>query len=238
MSPTVAAFRGQSRHRIKVTRHRSAFGAYSACCKAPCDKLAVASTSSLGTYYHQASLGIGELTVRPINRDDTRAICVLLTRAFSGKPGAIVFSEAITFVEDIFTKYPDGVVLAARLVPKDPSMLPAGATSRLIGATTLSFAGSTRTRVSIPNAAKDFVYLSNMAVDPQFRRCGVAKALLVASEEVIRAIAAPRQVYLHVYNNDRAASQLYSSVGYKEVHTSFFPLPLTPRPVLMEKDVL
>ena len=55
-------------------------------------------------------------------------------------------------------------------LPADPSRLPAGKESRLVGTVGLSFHRDTREEFSSLQPPDGAAYLSNMAVDPAFRR--------------------------------------------------------------------
>eukprot|EP00775_Hariotina_reticulata_P007438 gene7438-7647_t len=55
-----------------------------------------------------------------------------------------------------------------------------------------------------------------MAVDAKFRRQGVARAMLQACDEVVRA-RDQSSIWLHVRQADAAAQQLYGGFGYLEV---------------------
>lgn len=64
------------------------------------------------------------------------------------------------------------------------------------------------------HALTDGMYVSHMAVAPQARRCGIARALLAA----VRDIASQRgeqRLYLHVEPSNAAAVALYETEGYQ-----------------------
>ncbi len=61
---------------------------------------------------------------------------------------------------------------------------------------------------------KSFAYLSNLAVDPQYRRQGVARGLLNSCEKVTREWGF-KDLYLHVLENNYQARQLYFKLGYR-----------------------
>jgi hypothetical protein len=65
---------------------------------------------------------------------------------------------------------PNGVLLIARLFPVDPSVLPPGQQSRLVGTTALTFGAALREDFPTLQPPDDAAYLSNMAVDPKLRR--------------------------------------------------------------------
>ena len=61
---------------------------------------------------------------------------------------------------------------------------------------------------------KSFAYLSNLAVDPQYRRQGAARALLTSCEKVVSEWGF-NDLYLHVLENNHQARQLYFKLGYR-----------------------
>jgi hypothetical protein len=54
--------------------------------------------------------------------------------------------------------------------PADPSLLPPGKDSRLVGTVSLSFPADSREAFDSLAPPQDLPYLANMAVDPKFRR--------------------------------------------------------------------
>ncbi len=85
----------------------------------------------------------------------------------------------------------------------------------------------------------DPLYISNMAVAPQWRRQGIARVLLQAVEHVALEWHCP-QLYLHVMADNLAASQLYTNLGYHpprlEKTWAFFPTG-SHRKVLLHKSL-
>lgn len=61
---------------------------------------------------------------------------------------------------------------------------------------------------------KSFAYLSNLAVHPQYRRQGAARALLTSCEKVATDWGF-KDLYLHVLENNHQARQLYFKLGYR-----------------------
>lgn len=62
--------------------------------------------------------------------------------------------------------------------------------------------------------AKSFVYLSNLAVHPNYRRRGVASNLLAQCEKTASGWGF-QDIYLHVLENNHTARQLYFKFGYR-----------------------
>jgi ribosomal protein S18 acetylase RimI-like enzyme len=58
--------------------------------------------------------------------------------------------------------------------------------------------------------------MCNMAVDPAYRRRGIAQQLLCALEELARLAGEPN-IYLHLRFQDDAAGRLYRGAGYQAV---------------------
>jgi ribosomal protein S18 acetylase RimI-like enzyme len=62
--------------------------------------------------------------------------------------------------------------------------------------------------------SKSFVYLSNLAVHPNYRRQGVGSGLLVGCEKLALSWGF-EDIYLHVLENNHTARQLYFKLGYR-----------------------
>ncbi len=60
----------------------------------------------------------------------------------------------------------------------------------------------------------EYPYLSNLAVDPPYRRQGAAQQLILAAEQMAGRWGF-EQIYLHVLENNYPALQLYYSLGYQ-----------------------
>ena len=129
---------------------------------------------------------------------------------------------------------PRGVFLVGRLHPLNPDsttttttittttstsspdwLLP-GQSSRLVATASISFDPISRETFQALQPPDDEAYCCNIAVDPKFRRRGIARSMLGACE----ALAASRgfhRFYLHVRLGDEAARALYETSGYTEV---------------------
>lgn len=135
---------------------------------------------------------------------------------------------------------PKGVFLVGRLHPDNPataeSWLPPGQTSRLVATASISFHPDSRDTFQTLQPPDADAYLCNIAVDPKFRRRGLARRMLAACE----AMAADRgfgRFYLHVRLGDDAARALYETSGYREVDTDTWLLKLrgiTPKALLVK----
>lgn len=67
-----------------------------------------------------------------------------------------------------------------------------------------------------PTNATERAYVANMAVRPDYRRRGVASALLARCEQVAARWGFP-DTWLHVDEGNEAAENLYTRLGYEEV---------------------
>ncbi|MDJ0796858.1 MAG: GNAT family N-acetyltransferase [Calothrix sp. MO_167.B12] len=63
-------------------------------------------------------------------------------------------------------------------------------------------------------AGRSFPYLSNLAVNPQYRRQGAASCLLQSCEQFAQNWGF-QDLYLHVLENNHQAQQLYFKLGYR-----------------------
>jgi len=82
-----------------------------------------------------------------------------------------------------------------------------------------------------------YPYVANLAVHPQWRRQGLATQLLEASEQQAKHWGF-QQIYLHVLEDNHAARELYTRVGYQfykaDPELSFCPW-LSPQRLLLRK---
>jgi ribosomal protein S18 acetylase RimI-like enzyme len=86
----------------------------------------------------------------------------------------------------------------------------AGDTNNLVGSVELGI----RYSDSWSQVGGGFPYLSNLAVNPKYRRHGVASGLLTSCEKVSREWGF-QDLYLHVLENNYQARQLYFKLGYR-----------------------
>jgi GNAT superfamily N-acetyltransferase len=86
-----------------------------------------------------------------------------------------------------------------------------GVGDRLVG--TVEISVRSRIPFAIGNSFQ-YAYLSNLAVDRNCRRQGVAQKLLLNSERIARSWGF-EALYLHVLENNRSARRLYFKLGYR-----------------------
>ena len=77
---------------------------------------------------------------------------------------------------------------------------------------------------------KKYAYISNLAVNKNYRRQGIASKLLLQCE-LIAQQKSFAQIYLHVLTNNKIGQQLYLKNGYdiKQVETNLYSLFVTSK---------
>jgi ribosomal protein S18 acetylase RimI-like enzyme len=62
-------------------------------------------------------------------------------------------------------------------------------------------------------------YLSDLAVDPEYRRRGIAKSLVQRGESFLQEIAVPpgEELFIRVEESNQAAISMYKGLGYETV---------------------
>lgn len=79
-----------------------------------------------------------------------------------------------------------------------------------------------------------FVYVSNLAVSPHFRRLGIARNLLIEVEQFARRWNRA-DISLHAMENNDGALNLYRALGYRQERAEQEFLFVGPRKLLMSK---
>jgi ribosomal protein S18 acetylase RimI-like enzyme len=130
-------------------------------------------------------------------------------------------------------------MLVGRLHPRNgvsSKWLPSGQHSRLVATAALSFHPNSRETFLSLKPPEDEAYLCNIAVDPAFRRKGLARHMLGVAEDLARANGF-QALYLHVRLGDDAARLLYDSFGYQEVASDSWLIKMrgrTPNALLVK----
>ncbi|KAF6254115.1 hypothetical protein COO60DRAFT_351797 [Scenedesmus sp. NREL 46B-D3] len=156
----------------------------------------------------------GKVTIEFLQPNDVQGAGLLLTRAFAGTPEAVRLDEAVSFMRAHVHDELE-VTLVAKLLPSDPSLLPPGKPSRLVGVVSLSFSDAAG-RIPQLGAASAAALPVQHGGGPQVqaaRHCqSHARACGAAAQD-----RGQDTIWLHVRQTDAAAQQLYSSYGYSEV---------------------
>ncbi|KAL0020511.1 hypothetical protein WJX79_005558 [Trebouxia sp. C0005] len=163
----------------------------------------------------EVEIDAGSLSIYPLQEQDERGTAILLTRAFSHTKDGRGFREIRQYVHEMLKSPPDGVMLVARLTPTDLSEIQLGKTSLVVGLAALSFNSATREQMPTLQPPDKAAYLSNIAVEPRYRRKGIASALLKVCEQVTQD-ALLNRLYLHARVADVGAQTFYRNAGYLE----------------------
>ncbi len=149
------------------------------------------------------------MTIYPATLADLDALCDVLALAFHPPQGF----QSLFFY---FYKLSIGADLQQRLGSRERHYccLAAWVDGELVGTLEISLRRLPAIRVWRPE-----VYISNVAVLPQWRRRGVARRLLQGAEGIVKAWGYST-LYLHVEETNAAARSLYTSLNYEIVHVT------------------
>ena len=163
--------------------------------------------------------------VCPLTKERISQASVVITRAFAMSPQYIPIDECRRYCDRLLEHDPsEGIMLVGTMSPgpqcpeSERSYLPEGQQSRAVATVSLSFCNKTRENFLSLKPPDDEPYLCNMAVDPAFRRRGLATHMLKCAEEYCKS-RGYRRMCLHVRLGDDAARDLYLSCGYEEIQS-------------------
>jgi GNAT superfamily N-acetyltransferase len=178
--------------------------------------------------------------VEPLTAETIGQASVVITRAFAASPQYIPINECKTYCNDMLAKDDaEGIIFVGSILPgpecvggeagfvdvpdADPARPP-----RVVATASLSFCDTSRESFKSLKPPDDAPYLCNIAVDPAFRRKGIARRMLIHVEDYCREHGWS-QVYLHVRLGDDAARSLYDTSGYVEVASDSWLVKLQNR---------
>ncbi|WP_066381392.1 MULTISPECIES: GNAT family N-acetyltransferase [unclassified Anabaena] len=153
-----------------------------------------------------------QLQVRTATAADLTAIAEIITESFHSHHGLWGWAFPLLrlgIYEDIKYRLSSSAPHHLCLVAINTT---ANGTPQLVGTVEIGV----RFHDSWKQIGKNFIYLSNLAVHPQYRRHGIASRLLVSCEQVSQNWGF-HDLYLHVLENNYQARQLYFKLGY-QVH--------------------
>ncbi|NMG09170.1 GNAT family N-acetyltransferase [Brasilonema sp. UFV-L1] len=152
-----------------------------------------------------------QFQIRPATSGDLSSVAQIIAESFhhqNGLFGWLFPLLRLGIYEDLRHRLTSPVPHHICLVAVDMS---ADTTSNIVGTVELGM----RFSDSWMQIGKSFPYLSNLAVNPQYRRQGAASGLLKACEKVSLSWGF-QDLYLHVLENNNQARQLYFKLGYQE----------------------
>jgi ribosomal protein S18 acetylase RimI-like enzyme len=189
--------------------------------------------------------------VRTVRQPDLLNLAELLARSFHSQAGVLGWLYPVLRVgiyEDLRTRLQTpkryyaclvavlpGETRLAETRPAKTHQITAEAGDRIIGTVEISLR-----RPSLnPFCSDRYLYLSNLAVQEEYRRQGVAQQLLQTSERVASDWGF-HDLYLHVLENNHQARRLYWKAGYRLKTIDANPLGWVlgrPRQLLLHKPL-
>lgn len=173
------------------------------------------------------------LQVDPLTAGTINQASVVITRAFAASPQYIPFDECKTYCNDMLAKdAAEGIIFVGAVMPGPDcgadTDTDADKPPRVVATASLSFCDTSRESFKSLKPPEDAPYLCNIAVDPSFRRKGIARRMLTHVEDYCRQHGWS-SVYLHVRLGDDAARSLYDTSGYKEMDSDSWLIKLQNR---------
>ncbi|QCS50151.1 MULTISPECIES: GNAT family N-acetyltransferase [Cyanophyceae] len=154
------------------------------------------------------ALSQSTLSIRPATLEDARALATVLTHSFhhyQGTWGWLTPLLRLGVYEDLHHRLKQTKEHHACFV----AAMQTATAQEIVGTVEISV----RYLNALAIAPAKAPYISNLAVNPQYRRLGIARKLLARCETQVRYWHYG-SVALHVLENNEAAKQLYLSCGY------------------------
>ena len=196
--------------------------------------------------YHQF-----DFSIRIAKAQDLKSISEILTNSFhscKGIMGYVYPFLQVSIYEDlrnrIRSKSDHYLCIVAMLLKETKSTenLSAIEGHDLVGTVEISIRSLQQNRLLLINPWQldnlEYAYLSNLAVDPDYRRLGIAQQLLNFCEHKVLEWGFC-ELYLHVLENNHNAQRLYYKAGYRleEAEWTFGSLLFgQPRRLLLRKS--
>jgi ribosomal protein S18 acetylase RimI-like enzyme len=161
---------------------------------------------SLAAIHFQAS---SKFQVRVAISSDLHSVAQIVAESFHSRHG--MWGWAFPFLR--LGIYED---LRHRLASRDPHHICLVVVDSLTGTNQLvgTVEMTVRFNDSWTQLGRSFPYLSNLAVNPEYRRQGAASQLLHACEQMALSWGF-QELYLHVLENNQQAQRLYFKSGYR-----------------------
>lgn len=194
-----------------------------------------------------------QFSVKTLTDDTINQASVVITRAFAASPQYIPIDECKTYCKDMLSKdEAEGIIFVGAIAPgpdcqKEPEVVSQESTTptplrknssnRVVATASVSFCNTSRENFKSLSPPNDAPYLCNIAVDPAFRRKGLARRMLAHVENYCRE-KGWKSIYLHVRLGDNVARSLYDSSGYEELAADSWLIKLqnrTPNALLCKR---
>lgn len=155
-----------------------------------------------------------EITIHPATIKDTKEISEVLAKSFykfQGLTGLVYPLVQFTIREDLRYRLRSHSPLYCCLVAKLPSQqnLDSDSEDTVVGTAEIALRSN-----SFWSSDRVFPYISNLAVDRDYRRLGIGSQLLGKCEQIALDWGY-RETRLHVLDSNNCAKQLYCNYGYQ-----------------------
>jgi ribosomal protein S18 acetylase RimI-like enzyme len=183
------------------------------------DTIANTTTASIA---HQIPFDADRFLVRPVREEEINSVADIITRSFHfdrGWRGWFTPIFRLGIAEDLRHRLRSTAPTSCRTQPQPQICSIAVYTDRgaahVVGTVEVGIRNS-------PTQARDrrYAYISNLAVSNDFRRLGVATALLQECEQITKTWGYA-ELYLHVMADNISGRNLYQRSGYELVSTEF-----------------
>lgn len=180
---------------------------------------------------------MSRLTIRAANLEDIASLAEVLTRSFHPPFGLFAWTYPflrLGISEDLRNRIRSRTPHSICLVAVAPSLEDTDADETI--------AGTVEMNLHAPPwqfTRSQYLYISNLAVSPSYRRQGIARKLLFQCEKVALEWGFS-DLYLHVLENNHSAYSLYLERGYrvKRIESSFSARVLNrPRKMFLHKHI-
>lgn len=155
-----------------------------------------------------------QFKIRRANSGDLMALTEVLTLSFHSREGILAWVYPILrlgIYEDLRQRLASGSPRYLCLTAVAATEQPMHNKEVVIGTIEIGM----RSRYPWPvTTGEHILYISNLAVHPQYRRLGVGRQLLLSCESIAQQWGYS-ELYLHVLENNHQARQLYRNIGYQ-----------------------
>ncbi len=202
----------------------------------------------------EASIEENHFLIRSVRQPDLSALSEVLASSFHSQEGWMTWIYPLLktgIYEDLrsrlHTRGPHyACLVAVKSTPKSmttPELVSRFAPLNLLGESTEGLVGTVEMSLKNPHIlqpwSSKYLYLSNLAVQSEYRRQGVASQLLRTCERIALDWGF-RNLYLHVLENNHRAKRLYWKAGYRLQRIEVNPLTLVlgqPRQLFLRKQL-
>lgn len=196
---------------------------------------------SISNHIHQSLCVVDNkeclLSIRNATINDINELGDILTQSFHNPIGITLYLYPVIklgICKDLRTRFRSSNPNYISLVAIKSSNQSSKKQEKIVGTVEISLRHIWGT-----NLGKKHPYISNLAVNPSFRRQGIASELLLKCEQIAYSWGYDT-INLHVLENNNQAQQLYLENGYqiKQIESSFWNwFRRKPRRLFLQKSL-